>query len=61
MKEALEQIKEDIIKHAKISGRKSEDITLIAVSKTYPAEAIEEAISPTTPPPNAIIRPLRSI
>ncbi|MFQ9697778.1 MAG: YggS family pyridoxal phosphate-dependent enzyme, partial [Zhenhengia sp.] len=45
MKEALEQIKEDIIKHAKISGRKSEDITLIAVSKTYPAEAIEEAIS----------------
>ena len=45
MKEALEQIKEDIIKHSKISGRKSEDITLIAVSKTYPAEAIEEAIS----------------
>ena len=45
MKEALEQIKEDIIKHTKISGRKSEDITLIAVSKTYPAEAIEEAIS----------------
>ena len=45
MKEALKQIREDIIEHAKISGRKSEDITLIAVSKTYPAEAIEEAMA----------------
>ena len=43
MKETLEQIRKNIRKHAQISGRKEEDITLIAVSKTYSLEAIEEA------------------
>ena len=45
MKEALKQIREDILEHAKISGRNSDEITLVAVSKTYPSEAIEEAIA----------------
>lgn len=45
MKEALENIQDSIKKHAEMSKRKSEDITLIAVSKTYPASAIEEAMA----------------
>ncbi|PHV71133.1 YggS family pyridoxal phosphate-dependent enzyme [Sporanaerobium hydrogeniformans] len=45
MKEQLESIQHTIKKAAEKSGRKEEDITLIAVSKTYPASAIQEAIA----------------
>ena len=44
MKKAIEKIREEIREHAKISGRNSDAITLIAVSKTYPSTAIEEAM-----------------
>ena len=44
MKEKIKKIKQDIKIAAEKSGRKEEDITLIAVSKTYPVDAIEEAI-----------------
>ena len=43
MKQALESIGSHIAQSAIKSGRKSEDVTLVAVSKTYPAEAIEQA------------------
>nr|WP_307989466.1 YggS family pyridoxal phosphate-dependent enzyme [uncultured Niameybacter sp.] len=43
MKLALEEIQKKIEKSALKSGRKSEDITLIAVSKTYPIKDIEKA------------------
>lgn len=45
MKKAIEKIREDIMEHTKISGRNSDTITLIAVSKTYPSTAIEEAMT----------------
>lgn len=45
MKNKLEIIQREIEEAAKKSGRRAEDITLIAVSKTYPLEAIEEAFS----------------
>ncbi len=45
MKQKLDEIRIEIDKAAQKSGRKSDDITLIAVSKTYPAKAVEEAIS----------------
>ena len=45
MKDKLEIIQREIEEAAKKSGRRAEDITLIAVSKTYPLEAIEEAFS----------------
>lgn len=37
----LEQVRENIARAAKIAGRKAQDITLIAVSKTHSAEEIE--------------------
>ena len=43
MKLALEEIQKKIEKSALKSGRKLEDITLIAVSKTYPIKDIEKA------------------
>ncbi|MEG0578816.1 MAG: YggS family pyridoxal phosphate-dependent enzyme, partial [Niameybacter sp.] len=43
MKVALESIHKQIEASAKKSGRPKEAVTLIAVSKTYPKEAIEEA------------------
>lgn len=43
MKLALEEIQKKIEKSALKSGRRSEDITLIAVSKTYPIKDIEQA------------------
>lgn len=36
----LEQVRASIAKAARIAGRKAEDVTLVAVSKTKPAEAI---------------------
>lgn len=45
MKEALNEIKERIAAAAKKAGRNPEEIRLVAVSKTYPLEAIEQAIS----------------
>lgn len=44
IKERLDDVNERIAKAAERSGRKREDITLIAVTKTYPAEVINEAI-----------------
>ncbi|WP_053983958.1 YggS family pyridoxal phosphate-dependent enzyme [Niameybacter massiliensis] len=43
MKQALENIESRMAQSAIKSGRKPEDVTLIAVSKTYPVEAIEQA------------------
>lgn len=40
----LESVRQEIAKAAYSAGRDPKDITLIAVSKTYPASAIEEAI-----------------
>ncbi len=45
MKQKLDEIRIKIEQAAQKSGRKSDDITLIAVSKTYPAKAVEEAIT----------------
>ena len=45
IKENLKEIEERIAAAAKKSGRKREDVTLIAVTKTHPVEAINEAIS----------------
>lgn len=44
MKDQLEQVKRNIVEAAQKVGRNSQDITLIAVSKTYPVSAIKEAI-----------------
>lgn len=41
----LEAVRAEIKAAAKKAGRKAEDITLIAVSKTYPVAAIEEALT----------------
>jgi len=45
IEENLNEIRERIRKSAEASGRSAEDITLIAVTKTHPAEAINEAIA----------------
>lgn len=45
IEENLKAIRKKIEESAKKSGRNAEDITLIAVTKTHPAEAINEAIS----------------
>jgi PLP dependent protein len=45
LKRRLEAIRERIGAAAKRSGRREEDITLIAVSKTHPAEAIRTAFA----------------
>ncbi len=42
--ENLKQIRERIDDAAKKSGREGKDITLVAVTKTYPPEAVNEAI-----------------
>jgi len=39
----LERVRERIARAAERAGRKPEEITLVAVSKTFPAEAIREA------------------
>lgn len=44
LKERLEDVNERIARAAQRSGRRREDITFIAVSKTYPPEVINEAI-----------------
>lgn len=41
---ALGAVQNRIAQAAKIAGRKAEDVTLVAVSKTHPAEAIEPLI-----------------
>jgi len=43
VKDNLEKIQERIGEAARRAGRKPEEITLIGVSKTHPAEAIREA------------------
>src|SRR6266853_626801 len=43
VRENLEQIQEKIAGAAARAGRRAEDVTLIAVSKTHPASAIREA------------------
>lgn len=45
LKERLESVNERIARAAQRSGRKREDITLIAVTKTYPAQTINEAVA----------------
>lgn len=45
MQHKLEEIRRNISEAALKSGRKPEEITLVAVSKTYPVEAINEAIT----------------
>lgn len=45
LSERLDNVKERIANAAKASGRTAEDITLIAVTKTYPIEVMNEAIS----------------
>ena len=45
IKEQLEKVNEQIAHSAIEANRKAEDVLLIAVSKTYPVEAIEEAIA----------------
>lgn len=42
--ENLQKIKQKIADAAKSSGRSSSDVRLVAVSKTYPAEAVTEAM-----------------
>ena len=42
--ENLEDVEKRISAAAKRSGRKREDITLVAVTKTHPAEMMNEAI-----------------
>ncbi len=44
IKENLEIVSNKVAQAAKKAGRNPEDVTLIAVSKTYPIENIEEAI-----------------
>lgn len=44
IKENLEDVRNRIKEAAKRSGRSAEDVTLIAVTKTHPADAINEAI-----------------
>ncbi|PKK83692.1 MAG: YggS family pyridoxal phosphate-dependent enzyme [candidate division Zixibacteria bacterium HGW-Zixibacteria-1] len=44
IRENLEKINKNISEAARRSGRKPEEITLVAVSKTYPAEAITAAV-----------------
>ena len=44
IKNQLKEIKENIKEAAQKAARSEEDITLIAVSKTYPVTAIEEAM-----------------
>ncbi|MGH9702978.1 MAG: YggS family pyridoxal phosphate-dependent enzyme [Candidatus Acidiferrales bacterium] len=39
----LERARERIARAAERAGRRSEDVTLVAISKTFPAEAIREA------------------
>ena len=41
----LEQVRASIAKAARIAGRKAQDVTLVAVSKTKPAEAILDLIA----------------
>lgn len=43
VKERLERVEERIARAAARAGRRREEITLIAVTKTFPAEAIREA------------------
>ena len=43
LKEQLMQVEENIREACKRSGRKREDVTLIAVSKTKPVEMLQEA------------------
>jgi PLP dependent protein len=43
LKERLEEVEGRIARAAARSGRRREDITLVAVTKKFPAEAIEEA------------------
>jgi len=45
MRENLSQIRERIARAADRSGRRSDEVTLIAVSKTHPAEAVREAFA----------------
>ena len=44
LKERLDGIRERINKAAEKSGRSGKDITLVAVTKTYEADVINEAI-----------------
>jgi PLP dependent protein len=45
LKERLEQVEERIHRAAERSGRKRSDITLVAVTKKFPAETVREAYS----------------
>ncbi|MEM9017325.1 MAG: YggS family pyridoxal phosphate-dependent enzyme [Verrucomicrobiota bacterium] len=43
--ENLEQVRAEVSEAAQRSGRTADDVTLIAVSKTWPVEIIEEAVA----------------
>lgn len=45
LKDRIQILETEIAAAAKKSGRKRSDITLVAVSKTYPADLVKEAIS----------------
>ncbi len=45
IKERLEEIKDRVEEAAKRSGREPDDVRIIAVTKTFPREVVEEAIS----------------
>jgi PLP dependent protein len=44
LSENLSRVEDSIVKACREAGRKREDVELIAVSKTHPTEAIEEAV-----------------
>ena len=45
IRENLREVEERIVSACQRAGRKRNEVTLIAVSKTHPAEAVEEALS----------------
>jgi pyridoxal phosphate enzyme (YggS family) len=45
IEENLKQVREDIERALQRAGRSSEEVTLIAVSKTHPAESVREVIN----------------
>src|SRR6202040_3510819 len=45
LRQRLKRVQERMVQSALQAGRRSEDVTLVAVSKTHPADVIEQAIA----------------
>ena len=45
LRDRLERVRESVAAAACVAGRRPEDITLVAVSKTHPPEAVREALA----------------